>query len=129
MFQILLKTAHSQMLYCKKTDILLIDELLDLELLKISHRYVNETLPKPVETLPKPVANLFQANDYNHMYLTRARNNPRIERHQSKIFHDSFLCRGPSIWSNLRGYLGVRDALFQYLWKHSISEVMCLESP
>ncbi len=35
-----------------------------------------------------------------------------------------------SQWTDLlRGHLGVRDALFQYLWKHSISEVMCLESP
>ncbi len=29
----------------------------------------------------------------------------------------------------LRGYLGVGNALFQYLWKHAISEVMYLESP
>ncbi len=66
-----------------------IDELIDLELLKISHRYVNKTIPKPM-------GNLFQANDYNHNYLTRARNNPRIEWHSSNIFHKSFLCRAPS---------------------------------
>ena len=30
---------------------------------------------------------------------------------------------------SLRGHLGVRDALFHYLWKQSISEVICLESP
>ena len=41
-------------------------------------------------------------SDYNHNYLTRARNNPRIQRHQSKIFNDSFLCRAPSLWNNLR---------------------------
>ncbi len=29
----------------------------------------------------------------------------------------------------LRGYLGVRNALFQYPWKQPISKVMCLESP
>ncbi len=79
---------------CKKTDILLIDDLIDLELSKIAYRYVNKTLPKPV-------ANLFQANDYNHNYLTRARNNPRIQRHNSNVFHKSFLCRAPSLWNNL----------------------------
>ena len=79
---------------CKNTDTLLIDELIDLELSKISYRYVNNSLPNPVR-------NLFQANDYNHNYLTRARNNPRIERHRIKTFHDSFLCRAPSIWSKL----------------------------
>ena len=79
---------------CKRTDILLIDELIDLELVKISHRYVNKTLPKPVQ-------NLFLANDYNHNYLTRARHNPRIQRHNTSLFNKSFLCKAPSIWANL----------------------------
>ncbi len=81
---------------CRKTNILLVDELINLELCKISYRYINGDLPTPVE-------NLFQANDYNHNYLTRARHNPRIQIHNSSIFSKSFLCRGPSIWSNL-GY-------------------------
>ncbi len=57
---------------CKKMKILLIDELVELELAKISHRYVYNTLPVPVK-------NLFQANAYNHNHLTRARNNPSIQ--------------------------------------------------
>ncbi len=79
---------------CKKSGILLIDELLELELAKISHRYIHGSLPKPVE-------NLFQANDYNHNYQTRARNNPRIQRHTTAIFNKSFLRKAPSIWTNL----------------------------
>ncbi len=38
-------------------------------------------------------------------------------------------CRHRYLPNMLRGYLGVPDALFQYLWKHSIFEVMCFESP
>ncbi len=79
---------------CKKSVILLIDELLELELAKISHRYIHGTLSKPVE-------NLFQANDYNHNYQTRSSNNPRIQRHTSAIFNKSFLRKAPSIWTNL----------------------------
>ncbi len=79
---------------CKKTKIILIDDLIELELAKISYRYVNKILPKPVE-------NLFQANAYNHDYQTRARHNPRILRHKSSIFNKSFLIGAPSVWSKL----------------------------
>ena len=41
--------------------------------------------------------------------------------HQMYFLRDSLVL--------LRGYLGVRDALIQYLWKQSIVEVMCFESP
>ena len=57
---------------CKKLDILLIDDIIDLELTKISFKYVKNTLPKPVK-------NLFRANDYNHEYMTRHRQNPTIQ--------------------------------------------------
>ncbi len=79
---------------CKKTKILLIDELIDLELAKISYRYTHDTLPKPMEKL-------FQANGYNHDYMTRARNNPRIQPHSSSIYYKSFPGITPSIWTNL----------------------------
>ena len=79
---------------CKRSEILLIDELIDLELTKISHRYIHNSLPKPVE-------NLFQANDYHHNYHTRYRNNPRIQHHSSSIFNKSFLRKAPSLWGNL----------------------------
>ena len=79
---------------CKKSRILLIDELIELELAKISYRYAHSSLPSPVQ-------NLFQANDYNHNYQTRNRNNPRIQLHTSNIFNKSFLRKAPSIWTTL----------------------------
>ncbi len=64
----------------KKLDILLFDELVDLELSKISYRYTNRSLPKPVREL-------FQDNSFTHRYNTRARNHPRIEKHKSASFY------------------------------------------
>ena len=47
---------------------------------------------------------------------------PKSPRHKMCYFFTKVV-------GSLRGYLGVRDVLFQYLWKHSIFDVMCLESP
>ena len=79
---------------CKKLNILLIDDIINLELTKISYRYVNDSLPKPVKTL-------FQANAYHHDYLTRYRQNPRIGKHKSATFNKSFMCQAPSLWTSL----------------------------
>ncbi len=79
---------------CKKMDILLIDELIEMELMKISHRFVNNCLPKPV-------MKLFQTNSFHHNYATWQRDNPRIEKHKSAIFNKSFLCSSPSLWAKL----------------------------
>ena len=88
----------------KKTNILLIDELIELELAKISFRYTHDALPKPLE-------NLLQANDYNHNYMTRARHNPRIQPHSTNIYFNSFLRRAPSIWTNLGQNIKTKPSL------------------
>ncbi len=79
---------------CKKLNVLLIDDIIDMEVTKLSYKYVKGMLPKPVQ-------NLFQSNQYNHDYLTRQRQNPRVEKHTSTIFNKSFLCRAPSLWASL----------------------------
>ncbi len=68
---------------CRKSNILLIDDIIDIELTKISYKYVKDTLPKPVK-------DLFQANDYHHGYGTRNRQMPRIQNHSSTIVNKSF---------------------------------------
>ena len=72
--------AHTDPIF-KKLNILKLENLIDLEMMKLSYRYVHKTLPMPV-------SNLFKANSYNHGYQTRARNNPRIEKHTSTIFNN-----------------------------------------
>ena len=89
---------------CKKMKILLIDDIIDMELSKISYKYVRNSLPKPVK-------NLFQANDYHHGYMTRHRQNPRIQKHSGSTFNKSFLCRAPSIWSSLRPNLRNKNSI------------------
>ncbi len=44
---------------------------------------------------------LFTPNAYNHIYNTRARNDPRVSKHHYSAFHKSFLIRSPTIWSYL----------------------------
>ncbi len=79
---------------CKKLKVLIVDDVIDQELTKISYRYVKDILPKPIK-------DLFQANDYHHTYLTRYRQNPRIQKHSTSTFNKSFLCRAPSLWASL----------------------------
>ena len=79
---------------CKSLKVLLIDDLIDLKLAKISFKYSNRSLPEPVHKL-------FQSNAFSHNYNTRFRNHPRIEKHKTAIFNKSFLCKAPSIWVGL----------------------------
>ena len=88
------KFNESSLPLCKKLDILLIDDLIKLELAKISHRYVYNNIPNSARSL-------FLSNSYNHTYMTRFRNNPRIDRHHSSTYNKSFLVRAPSIWNIL----------------------------
>ena len=72
----------------------MVEDLIELELVKISHRFCHNSLPEPV-------AYLFQHNAFTHLYNTRSRNNPRIEKHKTAVFNKSFLCKSPSLWANL----------------------------
>ena len=78
----------------KKLDILRIDDMIDLEVAKLSFRFINKELPCPISTL-------FTPNSFNHTYNTRGRNYPRVSRHNTSIYHKSFLNRSPTIWSTL----------------------------
>ncbi len=78
----------------KKLNILCIDDMIELELAKLSFRYVKNKLPPPIRAL-------FTPNAYNHNYNTRARNDPRVSKHHYSAFHKSFLIRSPTIWSHL----------------------------
>ncbi len=68
--------------------------MIDLEVAKLSLRFVNNELPLPIR-------DLFTPNAFNHNYNTRARNEPRIARHRTRVFHKSFLIRSKTVWSAL----------------------------
>ncbi len=79
----------------KKLQILRISDMIDLEVAKVSFRYVYNELPLPIR-------GLFTLNAFNHGYNTRARNEPRIARHRTSVFHKSFLIRSQTVWSALQ---------------------------
>ncbi len=89
---------------CKNLNLLNVDDLIELELTKISYRYIQKELPSPV-------ANLFLSNAFNHRYQTRFRNNPRIEKHKTAVFNKSFLCKAPSIWASLPPNIKINNKL------------------
>ena len=71
--------------FYKKGKILKINGLIELALLKISYRYINELLPKRI-------LNLY--NLANHEYHTRNRNNLRALHHTTQIYNNSFFGEG-----------------------------------
>ena len=78
----------------RKLQILRIGDMIDLEVAKLSFRFVKNELPTPIR-------GLFTPNAFNHNYNTRARNEPRIARHRTSVFHKSFLTRSQTVWSAL----------------------------
>ena len=75
--------------YYRKANILQIDHLVELSLLKISYRYTNNILPVRI-------ANLFEIPD--HEYFTRNRNAFRTPHHTQQIYHKCFLAKAPHLW-------------------------------
>ena len=93
--------------YFKKANILTIQGLMDLSLLKISYRYV-------YDNLPKRIVNLFETPSHN--YSTRNRNNLQINRHVSEIYNRSYLAKSPSLWLKLPNH--IRDQNIKFVVKH-----------
>ena len=76
----------------KKANILTIPDLINLALLKISHRYINGTLPVRI-------TNLFNLS--NHQHNTRNRNSLRAPQHTTEQYNRSYLGRAPHLWLHL----------------------------
>jgi hypothetical protein len=75
--------------YYKKANLLTIEDLIRLSLLKISFRYVNDVLPSRI-------VNLFEVP--RHDIQTRNRNNLLTPQHTLQIYNNSFLGRAPNYW-------------------------------
>lgn len=82
------KRARLSELY-KRSKVLKLEDLMELELLKISYRYINELLPVRI-------SNLFDLS--NHSYNTRNRNGLRTAHHTSEKYNKSFLGKAPHFW-------------------------------
>ena len=82
--------------FYKSGNILKVEHLTELALVKISYRYMNDLLSKRI-------VNLFELG--NHDYHTRNRNNLRAIRHTAHSYNKSFLGRAPGLWLNLSATL------------------------
>ena len=78
--------------YYKKGQLLDIKNLIELSLVKISHRYTEDILPQRI-------VNLFE--NINHNHETRNRNLLQAAPHTSQIYSKSFLGRAPHVWLHL----------------------------
>ena len=72
--------------------VLTLEQLIDLNLGKISYRYINDLLPKRI-------SNLFEPNQ--HSYNTQNSTAPVIKHHTNTLYNSSFMCKSPMIWLKL----------------------------
>jgi hypothetical protein len=88
--------------FYKRGNILKVKDLIDLALLKISFRYMNDLLP------PR-IVNLFELG--THDYQTRNRNTLRAIRHTAHSYNRSFLGKAPGLWLHLHNSIKLKKNL------------------
>ena len=89
----MLKNTDSVSASYKKLSILNIDELIEFELAKFMYLISNSKLPKPLLEI---------FSDAPHQYHTRSHTDPQFHSHTMFCsITNSFLCKGPNIWSRL----------------------------
>ena len=95
----------------KNLNILKIEELIKMELLKISHRYI-------YGSLPSRLINLFNLS--HHHYDTRTRNYLRTALHTTDKYNKSFLGKSPQLWLNLNEAIKDIRKIKQFSKKYSL---------
>ena len=88
----------------------MIDDIIQLELLKISHRHI-------YDKLPARLTNLFDI--VRHTYDTRNRNNLRASIHTTQQYNKSFLGASPHLWLQLTENLKEKIKLKSFIQSYS----------
>lgn len=78
----------------KKTNILYFSDVSKMETLKLVYGFVNKSLPQPLMTI-------FKFNESIHNYNTRQSNDPHHDPYKYNIVFESFLHKGPELWSTI----------------------------
>ncbi len=86
-------TAHTNELF-KKLQILKFPEIIEVELCKFVYSIIRRISPTPLNSI-------IQLNSETHQYNTRNKNDICIPKHKSTKFNNSFIIKGPSLWSAL----------------------------
>ena len=76
----------------RKSKTLKIEDIIKLELIKISHRHI-------YDQLPTRITNLYEIQ--NHTHYTRNRNNLITPHHTTMQYNKSFLGKSPHLWLQL----------------------------
>ena len=98
--------------FLKKARLLNFEDLMNLSLLNISYRYVNDYLPLRI-------TNLYEIQ--THDRITRNRNSLLTPVHSLEIYNKSFLGRAPHLWLHLSNTLksAKTKKLFSKTYTHS----------
>ena len=78
----------------KEMHTLKLKDLCDSQILNFMYGFVNQNLPKPL-------LSMFELNRDIHSHATRQSTDPRPPKSNSYIMNNSFLCKGPRLWSEL----------------------------
>ena len=73
-----------------------LQNLIDLEAAKFGYKISRNLVPKPIQNIMNA-----KGRKKTHIYHTRNKTTPNIQRHQSTQFNRSFLCRSISSYTNL----------------------------
>ena len=78
-----------------KLSLLKLNDIIHLEILKLMYKISEGSAPQPLQ-------NIFSSNYANHTYNTRHRLDPQYAKSRKYVgIQKSFICIGPSLWSNL----------------------------
>ena len=89
------KTYNTDRLF-RELDLLKLQDIITLEQCKLGYKLVNNKIPNPIKKLMQQ-----KGGKKKHRYNTRNKNLPNIQKHQSKSFNTSYLCKGITNFTKL----------------------------
>ena len=93
----------------KQSKMLSLHNIINVELAKLGYS-INRKL------LPKPILDIYDKNGGKkiHRYLTRNKMTPNIQKHHSKQFNRSFICRSTVIYTNLPTEIKQKQNIYRF---------------
>ena len=89
--------AHTDPLF-KKLNLLKINDMINLEILKFVHKFIYGKLPKSLMLT-------YKLNSETHTHNTRSKNYPKQPNAKFALLRNSFVGKGPSLWQNMENNL------------------------
>ena len=91
----------------KQLQMLRLPELITLELAKYGYKISSRSYPSKIQELAEINGGLKR-----HQYHIRFKNTPNIQKHVSKEFNNSHMCKGLALYNNLPDHLkGIKSLI------------------